>query len=63
MMVLLLTVLPILDPAAMFGTNVGTGMLEGRYGRVVPVGGQMKQFLAQKLGPNFIKLICVERDL
>ena len=62
-MVLLLTVPPIFDPAAILGTNIGAGMLEARYGRVVPVGSQMKQFLDQKLGPKFIKLICVERDL
>ena len=29
-MVLILTVLPIFDPAAIFGMNVGTGMLEAR---------------------------------
>jgi len=31
-MVLILTVLPIFDPAAIFGMNVGTGMLEARSG-------------------------------
>ena len=30
--VLLLTVLPIFDPAAILGTNVGTGMLEAHSG-------------------------------
>jgi hypothetical protein len=42
-MVLILTVLPILDPAAIFGTNVNTGITGStlrRYGHVVPVGGQ-----------------------
>jgi hypothetical protein len=31
-MVLILTGLPIFDPAAIFGMNVGTGMLEARSG-------------------------------
>ena len=52
-MVLLLTVLQIFDPAAIFGTNAGTGMLEARSGATTalyPSAGKIKQFLARKLG-------------